>query len=81
METSHQTPGDGHDIGEAAQLINAHDLARRLGVKTNTVHVWAKDGRIPCMRVGQKTIRFDADAVLAALAANGRRRVEGGRRG
>lgn len=42
-----------------------------LGVTTNTISGWARSGRIPCLRVGRKTLRFDREAVLAVIR-NGR---------
>jgi len=77
MRTTQQSPDHGHDNGEAARLITARELASRLGVTTNTIHTWARDGRIPCLRVGRKTLRFDPAAVVAALEANARRQAEG----
>lgn len=52
---------------EDPPLITAGELAVALGVSTHTVRHWARSGRIPCMRVGQKTLRFDRAAVLAAI--------------
>lgn len=51
------------------RLVTADELAVLFGVTTETIRHWARDGRIPCLRVGQKTIRFDRDAVLRAIQA------------
>jgi len=48
-------------------LVSARELAAMLGVTTNTIRGWARSGRIPCLRVGRKTLRFDRGAVLAAI--------------
>jgi len=78
MSTSHDTPACGHDDGGATRLITTSELASRLGVTSDTIRKWTREGRIPCLRVGQKTLRFDADAVMAALSANDRSATEGG---
>jgi excisionase family DNA binding protein len=78
MNTSRETPIRGHDDGDVARLITTSDLARRLGVTSDTIRKWARDGRIPCLRVGQKTLRFDPKAVLNALGHNQDAHREGG---
>ena len=67
MSTSHDTPARGHDGGEADRLITTSELAERLGVTSDTIRKWTREGRIPCLRVGRKTLRFDLAAVLDAL--------------
>lgn len=67
MSTSHNTPPRGHDDGEATRLITTSELAERLGVTSDTIRKWTREGRIPCLRVGQKTLRFDLAVVLDAL--------------
>ena len=71
MQTSHEMSPRGHDAGEAPRLITTSELARCLGVTSDTIRKWAKEGRIPCLRVGQKTLRFDAAAVLDSLREGG----------
>jgi len=72
MKTSRQhfpqpeRPADGSSL-----LVTTRDLADFLGVTADTIRRWARAGRIPCLRVGQKTLRFDRDAVLAAIRAQG----------
>jgi excisionase family DNA binding protein len=53
-------------------LSTAREIAEILGVSTWTVYDWARSARIPAIRATPRIVRFDADAVLAAL--------EGGRR-
>ncbi len=60
-------PATERSTSETRPLITAGELAAILGVSTHTVRHWARTGRIPCLRVGQKTLRFDRDAVLAAI--------------
>jgi len=63
MSTSHDTPARGHG-GEAERLITTSELAERLGVTSETIRKWTREGRIPCLRIGRKTLRFDLAAVL-----------------
>ncbi len=51
------------------RLPDADGLARFLGVGRGTVDVLRKTGRIPFVRIGPKTIRFDIESVVAALRA------------
>jgi excisionase family DNA binding protein len=51
----------------ATLLATTRELAAMLGVTADTIRGWARSGRIPCLRVGQKTLRFDRAAVLAAI--------------
>lgn len=67
MCTSHNTPTRGQDQREALRLITAREMATLLGAKPEAVRSWARDGRVPCLRVGRRTLRFDVDGVLAAI--------------
>lgn len=53
-------------------FYRARELAELLGVSPWTVYSWARKGTIPALRATDRILRFDADAVIAAL--------EGGRR-
>ena len=59
-----------------SELLTAAEVAERLRVKPSTVSGWAREGRIPSVRLGPKTIRFDGDAVVDAL----KNRSDGGNR-
>ncbi len=59
-------------------LLNAADLAQRLGLKPDTVRDWYRRGRIPGLKLSPKVLRFDLAAVLAALGTSEGR--EGGGR-
>lgn len=48
-------------------LVDSREMARRLGVGDTLVEAMARDGRIPSIRVGEKSLRFQPAAVLAAL--------------
>lgn len=53
----------------AERLPDAEGMAQILGVGRGTVDMLRKAGRIPCVWIGPKTIRFDPEAVVAALSA------------
>ena len=53
-------------------LATAAEIAEIVGVSTWLVYSWARSKRIPAIRATPRIVRFDADAVLAAL--------EGGRK-
>lgn len=51
-------------------MINATDMAKRLGVSKYTVEQWARTNRIPAYKVG-RWWRFDEAEVLMALKLSG----------
>ena len=53
----------------ANDYLTPADLARRLQLSPETVRQLAKDGRIPCIRISPKVLRFDPQAVNDALTA------------
>lgn len=53
---------------ERVRLLTASETADLLGLSEETVKAWARQGRIPCIRLGSRTLRFDWDQVLAGLA-------------
>jgi predicted site-specific integrase-resolvase len=62
-------------------LVNRKAIALLLGVAERTVGTWTREGRIPCVRITAKVIRYDADDVIRALkegspAAGGEARNE-----
>ena len=50
-------------------LLDSRSLALRLGVTVATIRRWARNGTIPCLRRGQKFIRYDWLDVVRALKA------------
>jgi excisionase family DNA binding protein len=48
-------------------LLNAVEVAQRLGVRPQSVLRWYRQGRIPGRKLGHKILRFGLDDVLAAL--------------
>ncbi len=49
------------------KLVTAEVLAIWLGVKPRTVRDWAREGKIPSLRISPKVLRFDPDDVLRTL--------------
>jgi excisionase family DNA binding protein len=54
------------------RLLTAKEVAHALQVSPRTVLEWHRQGRIPGIQPTGSTVRFDLDAVLAALK-DGRR--------
>jgi len=52
-----------------SELFTGRELAKRLRVTPGTVLWWARQGRIPSLRLSHKVIRYNLDAVLQAMAA------------
>ncbi len=52
----------------ATDYLTAVELARQFRLTVETVRQLARDGRIPCIRLGPKIIRFDPQAVAQTLA-------------
>ncbi|MCH8269997.1 MAG: helix-turn-helix domain-containing protein [Planctomycetes bacterium] len=57
-----------HTLTDPRRLLTPAELSERFGLKENTIRRWARDGRIPCVRLGSRTLRFDPDAVAAMIA-------------
>lgn len=53
-----------------SEFDTAEELARRFKVSPRTITVWVKSRKIPFIRFGPKTIRFDARAVAEALTVS-----------
>ena len=54
------------------QLLDKVGLARRLGVSPETVTKWAREERIPEIRISAKVRRFDYEEVVSALKQRSR---------
>jgi len=57
----------GHASGHASSLASAKEIACAYRVSPRTVYRWARLGAVPSFRVGPKLLRFDPNAVDAAL--------------
>ena len=51
--------------GPARRLLEAEEVGRILGVPTPYVYALARRGAIPVVRVGERYVRFRADAIAA----------------
>ena len=50
-----------------SEILDKTGLGKRLGVSPETVTKWAREKRIPEIRISPKVRRFDFGEVLAAL--------------
>jgi hypothetical protein len=50
-------------------LVDGRQLGELLSLSPSYVFTLARAGRIPCVRIGPHAIRFEPDAVIAALKA------------
>lgn len=55
-----------------SELLTAAEMAARLRIKPTTLQEWAREGRVPSVRITPKVIRFDADAVILSLSGDKR---------
>jgi excisionase family DNA binding protein len=51
-------------------LITLREASERLGIHISTIRAWAREGRIPTLRVGRRFARVDWDALLKALGTS-----------
>jgi len=58
---------DSKEGGADQRLLSKAELARVLRVSPRTLEGWAREGRIPVLRLGVRCIRYRLDRVLAAL--------------
>lgn len=58
---------DATRFPERRRVVSTRELAELLSVQPDTVRRWARDGTIPFIRVGEKTLRYIPEDVLAAL--------------
>jgi len=49
------------------EYLTAEELGHRLRLSTETIRQMARDGKLPCIRLSAKVIRFDPRAVARAL--------------
>jgi excisionase family DNA binding protein len=56
-------------------LITPQEAARLLQVKLSTIYEWVRVGRLPCIRLGPRAIRF-TKSLLEEWAAG---QIDGGR--
>ena len=54
-------------LDSASQFLTAEELGVRLRLKADTIVAWAREDRIPAIRLSKKVLRFRLADVLAAL--------------
>lgn len=57
------------DESQPEHFVGTETIARHLGVNIQTVLVWVRTGRIPCFRIGARTLRFRISEVESAIKA------------
>jgi hypothetical protein len=62
-----------HEHRDELQLLPLGAMAARLHIRAAELRAEAEQGRVPCLRVGTKTLLFDPSRVYEALR---RRSVE-----
>ena len=64
------------------KLITVTDLAGHFGVHPETIRLWVRMNKIPCVRPSERTIRFNLAAVEKAVGRPIRpQAISGGERG
>ncbi len=63
-------------VEQAPEFVAAPAIARRLSVTGRYVLQLAEQGRIPCLRLGRKCVRFNYDAVAEALGIQWKEEVQ-----
>jgi len=58
------------------RFLTAHELAEQLRVSPETIRAWARQGRIPRLRIGARPLLFDPDEVEAALRSRRKKASE-----
>lgn len=56
-------------MSDTQTLIDAAEVAKRLGVSRRTVERFARAGTIPCVRLSVRALRFDPVDVERYIAA------------
>ena len=51
----------------SSEMLSAEELGSRLKLRPNTLLAWARRGKIPSVKLGRKTVRFDYAAVVAVI--------------
>jgi len=52
-----------------SELVTASEVVRRLRLPFNTATVlrWARQGKLPCRRIGSRVVLFDLAAIVETL--------------
>jgi excisionase family DNA binding protein len=52
---------------ELVSLLTKKSVAEFAGVSPGTISRWVRDGIIPCIRIGYRTLRFNLEDVVRSL--------------
>ena len=52
------------------KIVTAKELAEELNLKPRTIRAWARQRKIPSLRISPKVVRFDLEAVIRVLSQN-----------
>ncbi len=55
----------------AAPLLTARDIAKRLQVNTQAVYRLAREGKLPAVKLGSRTLRWSEDVVMEFVSRRG----------
>ena len=61
------------DTANSDEILEKRELAGRLKISTRTLDQWMRDGLVPFLKIGRKTVRFRWVDVLAHLEGASRR--------
>jgi excisionase family DNA binding protein len=50
-------------------LLSGHELSRVLGLHPETIRTWTRNGRIPSIRLGARTVKYNPGRIAEWLAA------------
>jgi excisionase family DNA binding protein len=64
MPQTYEPSGD-HQIDD--QLVTKIEIAKLCRTSPRTIEKWVRERRIPSIRYGHRTLRFDPVAVMAAV--------------
>lgn len=59
-------------------LVTTAEQAKNLRICTETLRRWTRDGKVPCVRLSARVIRYEPSAVLAALEAQANKEPHNG---
>ena len=51
-----------NQAGPDMKLVTGDFLSKRYGVSDRTIYRWAKDGFLPCYRLGRRCVRYPLQA-------------------
>ncbi len=67
MAENSQTASGTQRTQGAEGLLTKFDISSRLRISTRSVDEWMRKGRIPYIKIGEKTVRFRWEDVLEKL--------------